>query len=200
MAMIDYGALLKINGNFINKNKGMFMDMQEAVGFVLEVARYNENDFIDINDNFYVYAGSKDLLLCFYKTYFYVIRNGEIIKKHSGSTFNSETLFADDVHIKVKHLDNEWLVDKAETNQDYKEEMSKEKWLRYVKRIGEMNRKRPIKYKTNRYIASWKHNGNKYEVIFGYGIDPNEEVWNDIKFKSYGFTDKERTIIDEWFA
>lgn len=199
MSMIDYGALLKVNGKFINKNKDMFMDMQEAVGFILEKATYPKWKDININGNFYVYAGSEDLLLCFYKTYFYVIKNGNIVRVYAGNDFKSESLFVGNVIIKVEHLDNDLLIDKAEVDKYYKEVLLKKQWFRYVKRIGEINRKKPLKYKTQRYIASWEYNNNKYEVIFGYGVDPNEEIWEDIKNKSYDFTDKERNIIDKWF-
>lgn len=198
MAMIDYGALLKINDEFINKNENLFMDMKEAVGFVLEKATYLDKD-ININDNYFIYAGSKDLLLCFYKTWFLIISNGKVIREYSGNDFNSEKLFIKDISITVAHLDNDWIIDKLEVDEDMKGCLRKKKWLKYVKRIGEVNRKRPLKYKTQRYIVTWEHAGNKYEVIFGYGIDPNKEVWDDIKYKSYEFTDKERVIINKWF-
>lgn len=48
-------------------------------------------------------------------------------------------------------------------------------------------------------MATWEYKGKKYEVIFGEGIDPNEDVWNNIKYDRYGFTDAERQIIDRWF-
>jgi hypothetical protein len=199
MAMVDYGALLRVNGKFINKNKGLFMDMKDAVGFVLETAKYPQWHDININDNYFVYAGCEDLLLCFYKTYFYVISNGEVVRTYSDNNLEAETLLVNGISIKVKHLDNDWIIDKLEIDYDDKKYVSKNKWSRYIKRVGEVNRKRPLKYKTHRYIASWEHNEKIYEVIFGYGIEPNEDVWNTIKCKSYEFTDKERKIIDEWF-
>ena len=50
-----------------------------------------------------------------------------------------------------------------------------------------------------RFIAEWDYNGHHYEVIFGYGIDNDEEVWNKIKNDSYGFRQDEIAIIDSWF-
>ena len=199
MAMADYGALLKINNEFVNKNKNLFMDMKEAVGFELEKTTYSDNKNININNNYFVYAGCKDLLLCFYKTFFHVVSNGKLIRTYVGNDFKYETLLVKNTSIKVEHLDNDWIMEKLEVDKDMKEYLSKKKWARYVKRIGEVNRKRPLKYKTQRYIVTWEHAGNKYEVIFGYGIDPNKEVWDDIKYKSYEFTDKERVIINKWF-
>jgi hypothetical protein len=43
------------------------------------------------------------------------------------------------------------------------------------------------------------YNGHHYEVIFGYGVEPNERVWNDIKNESYGFRPDEVKLIDNWF-
>lgn len=48
------------------------------------------------------------------------------------------------------------------------------------------------KYRTQRYIAEWSYDNRKYEVIFGYGVDPISKVWNGIKYDCYGFTEIER--------
>ena len=56
------------------------------------------------------------------------------------------------------------------------------------------------KTRSSRWLATWDYNGNHYEVIFGYGIDPNKDVWNRIKLDSYDFSDVERQIIDGWFV
>lgn len=220
MAAIDYGALLRVNGKFINRNCGLFMDASNT-GYVLERARYEDASIydkdVDINGNFYVYAGDKDLLLTFYKGYCYVISNELIIETVSNSPFISETLHIGDARIKVSHLDPNLQIDRD--NSETWEEFVEGNWIdttgkeklcelrnglrrrrEFLRRAKARNRYKGFKYRTNRWIAEWEHNGDKYEVIFGSGIDPCEKVWNDIKHDSYGFTKKEIETIDEWFV
>lgn len=159
MALIDYGAILRVNGKFINKNCDLFMHSSDT-GYVCEQALHPNGEMIDIDKEFYVYAGDENFMLCFYKGLFYVISHNKIILAKWNILFMSETFYFDGLpSVNVERLDN----------------------------------------KTQRWLATWIHNGNKYEVIFGYGIDPDEEVWNRIKFDGYKFTDIEREIIDEWF-
>lgn len=221
MAAIDYGALLRVNGQFINKNKNLFMNASDT-GYIIERAKYADTSIYDkdveIDGNFYVYAGDKNLLLTFYKGFFYVISNGLIIDAISNVPFISETLYIADTSITVFHLEPELQIEKDDlgTWKDY----VKENWLdatgeeklgdlqngfreykRFIKRLKRKVAGRNVyKDRTQRWLAQWEHNGDMYEVIFGYGIDPNEEVWNDIKHSSYGFTKREVEIIDEWFA
>lgn len=218
MAVIDYGALLKVNGEFINKNCNLFMNNSNT-GYILEKAKYADTSIYDkeinINGNFYVYAGDKDLLLTFYKWYLYVISNEKIIKVISDNPFISEEFYINGVNIKVSHLEPDIQVEVSNivTWEDY----IKENWIdatgheklnelkngireykSFLRRV-KASRRRVYKYRTNRWITEWEHNGNKYEVIFGDGIDPNAEVWNRIKKDSYGFTEREINIINEWF-
>lgn len=221
MAAIDYVALLRVNGKFINKNQELFMDTSDT-GYVLEKARYADTSIydkdIDIDGNFYVYAGDKDLILTFYKGYFYIISDGLIVKAISYVPFISETFYIGDNHIKVSHLESE-LQNNEDDLETWKEYVKKnwcgttgneklcelenglQQYKHYIKRLKRKASGRNVyKYRTQRWIAKWEHNGNKYEVIFGYGIDPNQDVWNDIKNDSYGFTEKEIGIVDKWFA
>ena len=75
MSAIDYGALLRVNGKFINKNDDLFSYCSDT-GYVCDKATYY-SDYekkeieIDIMGNYYVYAGDENFLLCFYKGYFY---------------------------------------------------------------------------------------------------------------------------------
>lgn len=219
MAAIDYGALLKVNGEFINRNKGLFMDISNT-GYIIEKAKYLDATIydgdIDIRGNFYVYAGDRDLLLAFYKGYFLVISNGLILKSISSVPFLAERFYIGNTSINVSHLEPD-----LQTEQD-----DAEIWKEYVRnnwidksgdeRICELvggrreyelflrhiksHKRSTYKYRTDRWIAEWEHNSNKYEVIFGSGIDPDENVWNEIKHESYGFTKREIEVIDGWFS
>ena len=57
MASVDYGAILRKNGIFVNKDKGLFMNMKEAVGYSLEKIERGNEDTIQIEGDFFVYAG-----------------------------------------------------------------------------------------------------------------------------------------------
>ena len=114
MATINYGALLKVNGVFLNKDKDLFMDASNT-GYVLEKARYADESIydkeVDIQGNFYVYVGDEDFMLTFYKGYFYIISHGLIIGQLSYSPFISETLHIADIDIHVEHLDSDYKVE-----------------------------------------------------------------------------------------
>lgn len=75
MAMLDYGVILKVNGVITNRNKGIFMDMKEAVGFELDSATYKSEwegevhtRIEPIKDNYFAYFGDEQLLFCVYRS------------------------------------------------------------------------------------------------------------------------------------
>ena len=217
MAMIDYGALLRVDGKLINEGK-MFMDSSDT-GYVCEKAYYPKYDCdYNINGNYFVYAGDEGLLLCFYKSWCLVISNNEVIRDAWSVPFASETFFLpNDVNLKISHLDKElrvepliWTTNLEEYMKDswgdlYLEDPGREmwkyerKWFRRMMSKAHICKNISYKYRSQRYLAEWDYKGKHYEVIFGYGIDPNKECWDKIKNSSYGFSDVERNIIDEWF-
>lgn len=221
MAMMDYGALLKVNGKFINKNKGLFMESSDT-GYVCDKAVDKDGQEYDIDGDYFVYAGDEHFMIVFYKGMYKVISNGKIIYSAWNMPFNSETHFFNNLpSVKVSHLSKEFEIKKLKsigTWEDYvrtnwfnatgKEKLSKLKdGLKYYKRF--MKRAKKVAYinkhggsdKTRpyRFIAEWNYNGHHYEVIFGYGIDPDEETWNRIKNETYGFRNEEIELIDSWF-
>ena len=209
MAMMDYGALLRVDGNFINKNKGLFMDMKDMCGFNLETA-YDETDNpINISDNFFVYAGEPDLLLCFYKCTYHIISNGKVVKSwySSGWDFDKETFLVSNAEFTFEVVDKEIKKDFYDSDFD---EWDREYYIRqYGKNFGQTKINRRFKRKrrnydlskgSNKCLMSWNYNGKKYEVVFGYGIDPSEEVLKDMNVGSYGYTKKELDYIRTWFA
>ena len=212
MAFIDWGALLKVNGKFINKDADLFMDCSDT-GYVCEKAVYKDGQEYDIQGNYFVYAGDKSFMLCFYKGMFYVISDEKIIHTVSWNPFIKETFYFDSLpNVTVEHLDKEL---RRKCVFDHFDEEEIEDWVNHwgkkktekliLKRSKDIRtawRKQTegiSKNRSDRWLVTWIHNGNKYEVIFGYGIDPCEEVWNDIKFEYYDFSDVERRIIDSWF-
>ena len=227
MAVIDYGCLFRLNGKLINKNKDLFLRCSDT-GYVCKEAEYFDDyekkwKTIFIDGNYFVYAGDENFLVVFYKGLFYVIHNNKIICSRWNNPFISETIYFDGLpSIKVEHLDKNLYVESIEslgTWKDYIKENWQDttgneklselenghkryKWFmkalkrnsRWLKHPGKYD-----KYRTQRWLATWDYNGNHYEVIFGYGIDPNKKIWDNIKYDSYEFTEIEREIIDKWF-
>ena len=99
MAILEYGALLKINGKFINKNMDLFMDCSDT-GYICEKATYYDKNIkkdreVFIDGMFYVYAGDENFMLCFSKAGFSVISHNKIIGSVVFSQFLSETFYFD---------------------------------------------------------------------------------------------------------
>lgn len=221
MAMIDYGALLRVDGKFINKNQDLFMEASDT-GYVCEKATNEKGDIIDIDGDYFVYAGDKDFLLVFYKGLYRVISNEKIIFSQWDMPFNSETHYFDVFpNVKVSRLSKHYEVEERESNGTWKD-FVKERWvgatgneklseladghkmfkrfMKNCKKVAYVNHHgRAYKTRPYRFLAEWDYNGHKYEVIFGYGVEPDEDVWNKIKNESYGFREDEIELIDSWF-
>lgn len=209
MSMVDYGALLRVDGKLVNRDGDLFMDMQEAVGFTLDKAQYfyNGKDYeIDISDNFYVYAGKPEFLLTFYKTHFYIISNGKVIKSVStDGRINEYSFYINGVNITVSQLDKKWRNNYYEKFDDYDKERlyylhGKKRANMIISRQAKKSRRVSYRYKSCRYITKWEYDGKKYEVLYGYGIEPDFDIWNGVKDRAYDFSDDEKKFIDSWFA
>jgi len=87
MAMVDYGAVLKKNGIVIHRND-FFMDMQKAVGFTIDKIQDKDGYDYQINNNYFVYIGDEELLICVYKTQLLIISNSKIIHRVFGANVN----------------------------------------------------------------------------------------------------------------
>lgn len=221
MSFIDYGALLRINGKLINKGI-LFMENSDT-GYVCKKALDEESGkSYNIAGNYFVYAGDENLLLAFYKCNIAIISNEKMISTLWEFPFKSETFKfpeKDIPDIKVSRLDNTYYTKywKFETWETFlKEEYcfldetafndavkcrnkypEYKKFLRLCKRLARGNHPL-IKNRHQRFLAEWKYNGKKYEVIFGYGVDPDKEVWEEVIDK-YEFTSVEQKIIRKWF-
>lgn len=209
MACIDYGALVIKNGKPVNKNKGMFMECP--------------NYFDDIvKGNYFAYCGDEEYSLCFYKCYIAETKNGTIVNNFWDFPFKSQTFYRDNgVHLTVRRLDEPIPIYAShfwdcETWEDYVRENWQgangnekdceldngrkwhKRWIKNCKRIG---RKKVLYYdSTLKYSATWEYKGDKWEVIFGYGIEPNEDVFNDITERGlYNYGENSLNYIKEKF-
>lgn len=205
MAFIDYGAILKVNNSFINKDKDFFMEKSDMNYICEKTFNKFSNDFVKIQYNFFVCAGDKEFLVCFRKGLVVFISNEKILSFVWDSPFKSQTLFFDNLpSVTIEKLDNEGYTEKAEPFEElfsfsnFKE--YKKKRIKYARWIYQQNKNKKFnKIDTNRWRATWEYKNNKYEVIFGYGIDNSTEVWEEIRDNHYNYTEKEKRIINEWF-
>ncbi|MBR1454151.1 MAG: hypothetical protein IJ593_05860 [Lachnospiraceae bacterium] len=192
MAMLDYGALVFKNGKLMNRNQ-MFMDMKSAVNWVdIENVRYTDCDNIDkftgyehsdcyncgraidrsgygldcknnpindnkLNNNWSAYAGDEHLTVCTYK-----VKSAFVLNKNTEFTAWGTLLYKDN-----KRVD------------DVNSRMS----LRFT--VGDTKvHLRCIGY--NILQIRFTSNCNFYNVIYGYAIDSNIDVWNEIKVRYLG--------------
>lgn len=208
MAMIDYGAILKINGKQINDS--MFM---ECPDWVPEFCR--NDSYVDqrIKNNYFVYAGDYDFYICFYKTYAVVCSRNKVIG-HLGIKNSRESFMFPGANVTVQRIDKnlyrhsyidmnvlrEFLEDwECDLNHFNMKDSIYRNYIRLCKKsTGKHSHYRD--YNSDKFVASWDYKGNHYEVAFGYGVEPDEEVYNDIKNDHYEYNDVEREFFDNWFA
>lgn len=203
MATIDYGAILRKDEEVLNHN--LFMETSDTGFMYKEVNCKNSDRKLQIDGNYFVYAGDEHYMVVFYKCMYHIISEGKIIYTQYHPPFIKETMYFEGLPtFTIKHLDpNLYSYVYGEISEFDKQyffsRFGKKRGLQIIYRIakGRCRNKKKNKTMTNRWIATWEHNGHKYEVIFGYGVDPDKEIWNDIKF-NYGFTDIERNLIDKW--
>ena len=202
MAVIDYGAILLINGK--KYNDSLFMESSDC-GFVPDKAYSSKYDYwMDIKGNYFVYAGDDAFMIVFYKTWAHIISCGEIVFSTSfNMMYPGETRYFDELPtVKFEHLDKKKYKYSWHDNlslKDYIEVYGRRQGSMYYYRMIKRNqRNKSLEYK-QRYVASWYYKGKKYEVIYGYGIDPDKNVWERIRNSDYGFTDNEIRIINRCF-
>ena len=201
---------MRKSGNIVCKYSSSF-NFTCIYGFL-----HSDGKEYDINGNYFVYAGDENFLVVFYKGMYKVISNEKVIHSGWNVCCNSETFYLDGLpNLKVsmlsKHyertlfscLDEENIKEDYEWFLEYKGKKYADRWLRRRYKSKYMTLRGHGGYASNerpyRFIAEWDYNGHHYEVIFGYGIDNDEEVWNRIKNEHYGFRQDEIEIIDSWF-
>lgn len=195
MAMIDYGAVVFKNGEQVNHE--LFMDMLDAVGWVdCPRRRYPDCDHVDekgfsqchdcsramkkayhndefgnwespyadckgnqwsdtskIDGSFFVYVGDEHLTVAAYKNGAIVIVDKKIVHEFwESENYTSNFNFAS----LWNHLSSYAEVDKVKFHLKAVDP-GHVQWLRFT------------------------YNGNHYDIVYGYGIDPDMKVWDDVK-------------------
>lgn len=211
MAFGDYGAICKKDGVFINRDN-FLMDAPE--GFPQKVLsggrEYPLKDLMG-----HGILGDPDFFVIFYKGGCTVVEDGKVMERSPYySKFLSETFFYKKADLTVSILDKEKHFD--ETLEDVVQEVEefdeflkgcsqklpggKKRYLRkQIRALVRRRKNRSLWAHSSRWHCSWEKDGHKYEAIFGYMVDPEEETWKAIR-NEMGFSEAEIRIIDEWFG
>ena len=182
MAMIDYGAILKKNGKIQNRDE-FFMDMETAVGWTdYPHIKYEDCDCITED-------GYSDCQNC--------PRANTRILPSGWRWFESDCR---GVKLDSNHMEGNWFAYAGDTELVvgfykqmvmtwYKGEQ-KIHWLRWdyagkysinIEVGGTKLHFKALSEKKSAYYGRFYYKGNLYEVVFGYGIDPDQSTWNRVK-------------------
>ena len=190
MAMIDYGAILKVNGVIKNRNE-FFMDMLKAVGWVdMPRIRYEDCDCVD--------DGCSNCCDCprAQKKHFSDEKLGEWDSITGDCRGNSiwqnkvdKNFFAyagdEDFTVAVYKMQTVF-VNKDGLREIYWSDHWWNKMVGYYK-VPIKNNTVHIKIKRiaegEQLYMRFVYKGNLYEIVYGYGIDSNQKTWNRIKHK-----------------
>lgn len=208
MAMIDYGALVFKNGVQLNEGQ-FFMDMLDAVGWVDKPrVRYDDCDCINkygesdcgncprrsvkhmsdpelgewdattgdcrgaeirrggLDGNYFAYIGDRELTFCFYKTLCVAVLNGEIVAEYYGAQ---------------PYTDGFCPKSKVRLNAEIPDGM-----LGVIKPAAHIRIKQLDDSRGRVYHFRTRYKDDRYDVIYGYGIDPDKKVWDSVKVQYLG--------------
>ena len=201
MAMIDYGAILKKNGKIQNRDE-FFMDMETAVGWTdYPHIKYEDCDCLDEN-------GYSDCWNC--------PRANCVVHKFEDGIEEWKDFVSDCRGVKSdsNHMEGNWFAYAGDTEfvvGFYKQQVmtwykgeQKIHWLRwdynnrynvYLEVGGTKMKFKALSRYKQAYYGRFHYKGDLYEVVFGYGIDPNQKTWNRVKHqycdkKTIRFVDK----------
>lgn len=182
---------------------------------------YNEK--YNIDGNYFAYLGDNDLCVCFYKCSMLILKGEKVLYSSWNHLFSSETFYVDGVKFNVSWINKDWITHIDNDNQTW-EEYIRENWrnatgkekyyelqagksaLRRFRRLRK-RKNRPNKWDRNRpnkFCAKWEHNGNKYEIVFGYGIPWSKKEYLSMKKdnvfdKYYNYTKDEIKKVEEMY-
>jgi hypothetical protein len=183
MAMIDYGAILKKNGKIVNRDE-FFMDMETAVGWT-DYPHVKYEDCDCINEDGYSDCENCPRANREYQAkanYYWLVSDCRDIVPNSKHMEGNWFAYAGDTELVVgfyKQMVMTW----------YKGEQ-KIHWLRWdyagkysinIEVGGTKLHFKALSEKKNAYYGRFYYKGDLYEVVFGYGIDPDQSTWNRVK-------------------
>lgn len=212
MAMIDYGALVFKDGQFINQNE-FFMTMEKAVGWVdYPFIRYPDCGYIDYDRSkcdgcprahfeIKTFEGEE------YKSYTTDCQDNPINRANAGIDVINGNYYA---YIGNKHFTLAFYKQKMAICIDGK--LKEEIWMHFNEKT---QNKKSVHLTIEGYTIDIKDiaegsifdthvsiDGSHYHVIFGYGIDPDMKVWNRVKVQYLGkkFSKKIDNLINRYWT
>lgn len=183
MAMIDYGAILKKNGKIVNRDE-FFMDMETAVGWT-DYPHVKYEDCDCINEDGYSDCENCPRANREYQVnsnYYWLISDCRDIVPNSNHMEGNWFAYAGDTELVVGFY-------KQQVMTWYRGEQ-KVHWLRwdYAGRYsicfevgGTKLLFKALSSHKDAYYGRFYYKGDLYEVVFGYGIDPDQKTWNRVK-------------------
>lgn len=110
------------------------------------------------------------------------------------------------VYDNARVYDNAKIYCNATVREKYYELQAGKSALRRFRRLRK-RKNRPNKWDRNRpnkFCAKWEHNGNKYEIVFGYGIPWSKKEYLSMKKdnvfdKYYNYTKDEIKKVEEMY-
>lgn len=186
MAMIDYGAVVFKNGKQINHE--LFMDMEDAVGWVdYPRLRYEDCDHLRLRKSACdecPRATRKHYSRPDLGEWDSVIADcrGAKIESIPGKLDGNFFAYIGDSHVTVCFYKRYFVVF---LNGGKVDEVWPGDW-RSIQREYDGAKVRVKRIADWVFHFSMKYNGDRYHVIYGYGIDPDKKVWDRVKVDYLG--------------
>jgi len=186
MAFIDYGAVVFKNGKFINRNE-FFQDMLTEVGWEdWKNIRYEGCTFLDKD------TGCSNCYECPYANYihhndpelgewdtFVSDCKGNVIEKNRIK--NNYFAYIGDEDLTIGFYKYWFVIYTNKKEFNYAFSLKKKAYTFningahiHMKSLDDANRV---------WKCEMSYKGNKYTIVYGYGIDSNIETWNSVKYK-----------------
>lgn len=185
MASIDYGTVLVKNGELID-TKEVMKRTDMGIPFDRIVSNIVNDHNVDFSGS--VIIGDEDFCITFWKTHATIIICGHVcgqIWYGRASSFASN-----DFHISTK-APYERRFNVFNSGVDI--------IIESIDPAGCMD-DCGYRYYSDKYHIYFEYKGNRYDIYTGYGIDADVDVYNDIKFDHYGYTETERCVLDKVFG
>lgn len=179
MAYSDYGSVVKKNGEIIQNE--MFMDMKKAVGFRINSIKKSYKETVYKDDENYKPHTPKhyDYKLRIDGEYFSYIGDEDLLL----CIYKCGIVFISHGRV-IKYIND--------MEEDYNYFWWERKSFNFEVKNVKFHMKR-LADDRNRYRLRFFYKGDLYEVLYGYGVDVNKNIWYDV-------TPKERRYIDKWFS
>lgn len=198
MAMIDYGAVLFKNGEQVNDS--MFMDMLDAVGWIdVPRKKYPDCDYV-YEDGF---SRCYDCPKVHTKTYHSeefgdsILPDTDCHKNDLRSVIErvdaNYFVYIGDEHLTVgvyKYsvvvLINKVIAARYWGARPFDEERTGWERMGTKFNVGGVDFRIKAILPGQVHSLSFNYNGDYYNVVYGYGIDPNMRIWNEVKNRYLG--------------